>query len=358
VPKVTDFGLAKRLDVDTARTQSGAVLGTPSYMAPEQAAGKTKEVGPPADVYALGAILYECLTGRPPFKADTVLATLKQVAGDDPAPPRTLNPGVPRDLETVCLKCLQKEPRKRYASAGDLRDDLRRFLGGEPIRARPVSWAERAVKWVQRRPASAALLGAGAAALAGVVIVWALFTAQLKAGRDEAERQTAEVKKEKARADYERDEAKKQKKRADDERDLAKKEKKRADDERDEAKKQAARADHILGIAAGALDTFATSLRSAKQDELTTANTGLVLYKLACTYARASKALTEDKDLPLKDREKLVGQYARGAMKLLLCAEKAKFFEKPANRGLLKTDPDLSHLGSQPDFEALLSRMR
>jgi tetratricopeptide (TPR) repeat protein len=157
VPKITDFGLARRLDSKARQTQAGAIVGTPSYMAPEQARGST-DVGPAADVYALGAILYECLTGRPPFNAESVVLTLQQVRHLEPVPPRRLSPGVPRDLETICLKCLQKEPGHRYASACDLADDLRRFLDGEPVVARPVSWLARAVKWAKRRPSAAALL--------------------------------------------------------------------------------------------------------------------------------------------------------------------------------------------------------
>ncbi len=157
-PKIADFGLAKRLD-EAGRTQSGAVMGTPSYMAPEQAGGRTKEVGPPADVYALGVMLYEMLTGRPPFKAATVMETLQQVMKDEPAPPRRLRSKVPVDLDSVCLKCLEKETRRRYASALELAEDLRRFQAGEPVRARSVGDWERALKWMRRHPWKAAAAG-------------------------------------------------------------------------------------------------------------------------------------------------------------------------------------------------------
>jgi hypothetical protein len=189
-PKVTDFGLAKRLDVEGAgRTQSGAVLGTPSYMAPEQARGM--KVGPAADVYALGAILYECLTGRPPFKAATLLETLQQVACDEPVPPRQLNAGVPRDLETVCLKCLQKEPHKRYASAAALAEDLRRYREGKPITARPVGLLERGWKAVWRRPLVAALSGLllAAVAVGFVLVTWKWREALYQQGVAENEAQ-------------------------------------------------------------------------------------------------------------------------------------------------------------------------
>jgi WD40 repeat protein len=157
-PKITDFGLAKRVEVGSGLTASGALMGTPGYMAPEQATGEGKRVGPAADVYALGAILYECLTGRPPFRAATVPETLLQVVSDDPVPVRRLQPRVPRDLETVCLKALAKDPARRYATAGMLADDLNRFLEGEPIRAKAVATWERAAKWARRRPAAALLL--------------------------------------------------------------------------------------------------------------------------------------------------------------------------------------------------------
>jgi tRNA A-37 threonylcarbamoyl transferase component Bud32 len=169
-PKITDFGLAKKLD-EAGQTQSGAIMGTPSYMAPEQAGGKTSDIGPAADVYALGAILYECLTGRPPFKAANVMETLRQVLSDEPVSPRQLQSQTSRDLETICLKCLHKEAGKRYASAAALADDLRRYLNGEPIMARPVSRVERAAKWARRRPMITALLflSAGLLALSALV---------------------------------------------------------------------------------------------------------------------------------------------------------------------------------------------
>jgi serine/threonine protein kinase len=157
-PKITDFGLAKQLHVDQSQTQSGAIVGTPSYMAPEQASGSTREVGPAADIYALGVILYEMLTGRPPFKAANALETLEQVRLDDPVPPSRLQRKMPRNLETICLKCLHKEPRQRYANAHTLAEDLRRFLDGEPIAARPIGLLRRLIKWARRRPAVAALI--------------------------------------------------------------------------------------------------------------------------------------------------------------------------------------------------------
>jgi WD40 repeat protein len=175
-PRVTDFGLAKKLQADSGLTGSGQIMGTPSYMPPEQAGGERGEIGPAADVYALGATLYALITGRPPFQAATAMDTVIQVIGEDPVPPRRLNASVPRDLETICLKCLEKEPRRRYGSAGALADDINRFMSGEPISARPVGVVERGMKWVRRRPVIAALLGlvlvVSAMGSAGVLWQW------------------------------------------------------------------------------------------------------------------------------------------------------------------------------------------
>jgi serine/threonine protein kinase/tetratricopeptide (TPR) repeat protein len=166
-PRITDFGLARRLEGAAGLTQSGAPVGTPSYMAPEQAEGKSGEVGPAADIYALGAILYELLTGRPPFRAETAAETLRQVVSQDPVTPSRLNAAVPRDPETICLKCLEKDPRRRYPSALALAEDLHRFERNEPIVARPVGPVEHVLRWIRRHPTGAALV-ATALALIGL----------------------------------------------------------------------------------------------------------------------------------------------------------------------------------------------
>ncbi len=196
VPKITDFGLAKRIDSEARDvSQSGAIMGTASYMAPEQAAGKARDTGPAADVYALGALLYECLTGRPPFEGAQHVVLVK-VQSDEPEPP-SRRAQVHADLETICLKCLSKEPARRYASAEELADDLRRFQAGEPIRARPVGAVERAVKWARRRPVLAALLGVVLLALVSL----AVLSGNLVAARKDAEakRKTAEQEADKAK---------------------------------------------------------------------------------------------------------------------------------------------------------------
>ncbi len=176
LPRLTDFGLAKVLEEAGEETRSDARVGTPHYMAPEQAAGRHREVGPATDVYALGATLYEILTGRPPLRGESEAETLRLIVESDPIAPRSLRPGLPRDLETICLKCLRKEPARRYGTAAGLRDDLRRFLDGGPIVGRPVSVGERAWNWARRRPAVAALIALVillACGLVGGLATWA-----------------------------------------------------------------------------------------------------------------------------------------------------------------------------------------
>ena len=214
IPKISDFGLAKRLEDEAGRTQTGDVMGTPSYMSPEQAAGRTDELGPATDIYALGAILYDLLTGRPPFKATTPMETLRQVLDQEPVTPRQLNPAVDRDVETICLKSLSKSPARRYATASDLAEDLRRWLHGEPITARPVSRTERMMRWCRRNPMVSSLIATAAILLVAVAVVSTVSAVQLNdlanRERNEATRANNEMK----RANNETETAKREKAKA------------------------------------------------------------------------------------------------------------------------------------------------
>jgi formylglycine-generating enzyme required for sulfatase activity len=195
VAKITDFGLAKRIDAEAREvSQSGAIMGTAAYMAPEQAAGKVRDTGPAADVYALGALLYECLTGRPPFEGPQQVV-LVSVLSDEPVRPSRRGAKVPADLETICLRCLSKEPARRYASAEELANDLRRFQAGEPIRARPVGPVERTWKWARRRPTTAALTLVSMAAALVLLLSGLWFNARLVEQRNEALKEADKAKK-------------------------------------------------------------------------------------------------------------------------------------------------------------------
>lgn len=187
-PRITDFGLARRIEDDTHLTLTGQVLGSPNFMPPEQARGGQSALGPASDIYSLGAVLYYLLTGRPPFAADTFEITLARVLNEEPLSARQLNPSVPRDLETICLRCLEKEPHRRFTSAHALAEELDRFLRGEPLESRPIGWMGRAWRWSRRKPALAAMAGALALALIGAGII-----AGAGAVRIAQERETARI---------------------------------------------------------------------------------------------------------------------------------------------------------------------
>jgi hypothetical protein len=191
-PFVTDFGLAKVLEADRGLTRSGQVMGTPGYMAPEQAAGDNRALTTAADVYSLGAVLYELLVGRAPFEGDSALETLRRVREEEPRRPRSLNPAVDRDLETICLKCLEKKPARRYGSAEALAEDLERWLRGEPVLARPVGNLEWMIKWVKRRPTVAvALAGCVLLLLGGGVFFAAVWVSSQKVALQAAQKEVA-----------------------------------------------------------------------------------------------------------------------------------------------------------------------
>jgi WD40 repeat protein/serine/threonine protein kinase len=191
IPKITDFGLAKHLD-SQSQTRTGAIIGTPSYMAPEQAEGRTHAIGPATDVYALGAILYEMLTGRPPFDGESTMTTIRRLLSQEPIRPSQLHPKVPRDLETICLKCLEKDPARRYASAEDLAEDLHRFLRSQPIEARPTSRWGRIVKWTRRHPTWAALIVVVSLASLLLLIMGLNYHFRLERALEEARRSAEE----------------------------------------------------------------------------------------------------------------------------------------------------------------------
>ena len=348
VPKIADFGLAKSLDADSGQTKSGAVLGTPSYMAPEQASGHSREVGPAADVYALGAILYEMLTGRPPFKAATAMETMQQVVGEEPVPPRRLQSATPRDLETICSKCLRKEPHKRYATAAELAVDLERFLAGEPIRARPVGWAERLAMWVRRRPAAAALTGVIALAVVALLGLGIWYNGRLSDANNrlsDEQKQTV----------VERDQARKQEAIATDLQQKYEKERNNAVEQEAEARRQRDQVVRLLKINVAAVRDHAKVVVEGKQADYRTKNPGEVLYQLACAYARSSEAFRTDANLVPAHARWLSEEYADSAMILLLAARELGYFDSDPICYKLDKQEELKLLSERREFKQLLN---
>jgi serine/threonine-protein kinase len=334
-PRISDFGLARRLDAgaesaDGCQTSTGAVLGTPSYMAPEQAEGKPGKIGPAVDVYALGAILYEMLTGRPPFQGETTLDTLEQVRVQEPVPPRRLQPKVPRDLETICLKCLEKEPHRRYPSAAALADDLRRFLAGQPILARPASLWNQGVRWARRQPALAGLITVSVLAVVSLLGTGVWFTEQLRTERDHAREEGRQ---------------------ADEERQTAQR-------ERDEANRQRERAETILSHACAAVDEKAWSMVSRKSAMEQDRAPGVILYNLAGVYAQAAESTRRTIALPLADRQELVERQAARAVELLQHCRALGLFKQPEKANGLASDRDLDPLRERSDFRKLLAEVQ
>ena len=241
-PKVTDFGLAKRVQVESSLTRTGMVLGTPGYMAPEQARAEGKAVGPACDVYALGSILYHLLTGRPPFVGGRPMDVLLQVVHDEPVSVRRLFPKTPRDLETICLKCLRKEPRRRYLTAEALAEDLRRYLDGRPVLARPTPWWERGWKAARRRPVLATLVAACAVALLLLLGGGLFYNARLAAALEKADEKTLDARVAEKKASDEAAAAKAAEKKAGDEAAAARAADQTAQANAEEAERQRGRA--------------------------------------------------------------------------------------------------------------------
>jgi len=336
-PKIADFGVAKLLDED-GPSLSGEPMGTPSYMAPEQALGRKQDQGPAIDVYALGAILYEMLTGRPPFRGESTLDTLEQVCSREPVAPSQLQPGCPRDLETICLKCLRKEPGRRYPSAQELAFDLQRFLQDQPIEARPTPPWERVLKWMKRKPAVAVSLLLSAAAIIALLVVWIVFTAQLSRERDLARAAQGRAESKELEADSARKDAEAEKSTAEHERDLARKERERAE--------------AMLERSLQLVEVVVRQIGDSKSRTFDDPVPGAILYHLAGQfvrsaedeYAKAKRANSSGSGLSAADQLRLAEQYALQAVELLKRAQTAGYFRPVNNRRLVDTANEFAFL--------------
>jgi serine/threonine protein kinase len=344
VPKITDFGLAKRLDGNGEQTQTGAVLGTPCYLAPEQAAGKNRDIGPAADVYSLGAMLYESLTGRPPFQGESTLDTLEQVRSREPVSLRRLRPNIPNDLETICLKCLEKQPSRRYGSAAELAADLGRFLAGEPIQARRTPLWEQALKWARRKPAQAGLITISCLSAAALLGVWAMFTNELRFERDRA-------------WELEKD-AREQAQLAQDHKAEAERERTSAWRQRDEVRDLNSYTQILLKRCQDEVRQHIDATLDAKQARTASGEPGALFYVLARSYAMTAAAYRKDTALRPADGQKQADYYAGSAVELLQKAVERGYLNSTDYRDRLRNDKDLDELRTREDFQRLLKHLR
>lgn len=311
-PIVSDFGLAKNLNINNELTLTGQIVGTPAYMSPEQAAGQS--VGPSADIYSLGATLYKMLTGRAPFHSDTPHKTLAQVISCDPVRVQVLSPDVPKNLQTICEKCLQKEVKQRYLSAQDLADDLGRWLRNEPIQARPVSLLEKTRLWIRRRPTVAIATAAISAAL---LLVFVLILTLRSSREDVRQFETKNT--------------------------------------WNQYLRQIQLTDRLLLLArspdyAEAIKTADTLMEERKA-------TPLMYYDLACVYSLATEQVKLDSSLSPPERQSATDQLARKALNSLELSWKRGYFQNVDQWALLLIDTDFDPIRHQPAFEALTTKI-
>ncbi|HUG18608.1 MAG TPA: serine/threonine-protein kinase [Planctomycetaceae bacterium] len=312
IPRVTDFGIAKDLNVDSGLTVTGQIVGTPSYMPPEQATGTGS--GPLVDVYALGATLYCLLTGRPPFQAATPLETIQQLIEHEPVSPRSLNAAIPQDLETICLKCLRKEPDKRYRSAAALAEDLDRWLTREPILARPVSRAEKMWLWCRRRPAVAGAIAAGVFSLCMVAVLISV--------RESGKSRETNLEDRLHWENY---------------------------------MSQVRTLDRLLSMAQSR--KYRQAVEEAERLMHSDKVTPLMMYDLGCVFSLACETANSYSDIPHDEKRDFTREYAQLAVDALEAAHRLGYFRIPENQALLVNDPDLSSVRTEARFRELLERV-
>jgi tRNA A-37 threonylcarbamoyl transferase component Bud32 len=327
-PLVGDFGLAKLLD-EVGPTQTGMVLGTPQYLAPEQAEGRVQDVGAVTDVYAIGVILYEMLAGRPPFLGASTLEILDQVRRTDPMPPSRVQPRIPAELEVICLKCLAKESSRRYATAAELADDLGRYLRGEPVKARRTPAWQRAARWARREPQLAGLATLTVCAVLSLLGVWVGFTYQLQAAATQLQ----------------------------EERDEATRLKTLAEEGLRKAEVEKSRSESLLFRCMSAIDEHARATEQSREMKQLTGEPGSIPFVVARVYAASARVYRNDIQLSEADRDHFAERYAAKAVELLHQAADHRYFDSDRNRQKLWADSDLTALRDRGDFRALVHKL-